>query len=120
MYGTIGFTNLNISCVVGVHPFERLKKQDLFVDVSVNLSFDACVEKNRLKKTVDYSVLAEEISKLAVFQKYKLLETFAVEALSLIFKKWPQVSQAKIEIRKPCALPLANCAFVSLERKRDA
>jgi dihydroneopterin aldolase len=118
MRGTIGFTHLKIPCVVGVYPSERLKKQNLFVDLSVQIPFEACAKKDTLEKTVDYSVLAHALSRLALLRKYKLLETFAVEALSLIFKKWPQVSWAKIHIRKTSAIPQARDAFVSLERKR--
>jgi dihydroneopterin aldolase len=118
MRGIIGFTQLKIPCVVGVHPSERLKEQDLFVDLSVKVPMDACAKKDSLEKTVDYSLLANAISKLAVLRKYKLLETFAVEALALIFKKWPQVSWAKIHIYKPSAIPGAHNAFVFLERKR--
>ena len=70
MPGLIGFEHLPIKCVIGVHPEERSKEQEIFVDLKVEADFGVCAESDHINHTVNYVRLqssARKSPKLANF-----------------------------------------------------
>lgn len=119
MKGYIGFRGYEINCVIGVYPYERLNPQTIYIDLVVETDFSKCIESDNLEDTVNYEQLAEICKVLAINKKYRLLETFAAEALQEIFRQF-KVPKASIFIKKPNALTLADCSTVELELINDA
>jgi len=120
MIGSIGLEGLQIRCIVGIHPHERVEEQDLFVDISVDTDFTAAAETDRVEHTIDYAQIAEELTQLATARKFQLIETFAEESATLLFALFPEVSIIALKVRKPAAVPAANCSFVQIRRNREA
>lgn len=120
MIGTIGLKDLRIDCIVGIYPHERVAIQPLFVDIEVDHDFDAAAEAEHVDTTVDYDHLAALLTELAVGRKYQLIETFAKESLEGILNRFSAVLAARIEIRKPKAVPAAAASFVRLAAERGA
>lgn len=118
MHGTIGLKNLRVDCVVGIYDFERTGEQPLFVDVEVDAPFDPAADSEHVDSTVDYDHLAKLLTDLAVERRYQLIETFARDALDAILERWASVAAARIEIRKPQAVPAADASFVRASRTR--
>jgi len=116
--GTIGLQNLRIDCIVGIYPHERVEIQPLFVDIEVDHDFDAAAAAEHVDTTVDYDHLAALLTDLATERQYQLIETFATEALTGILGRWSNVRAARIEIRKPKAVPAADASFVRLAAER--
>ena len=119
MSGTIGLKDLRIDCVVGIYPHERVAEQALFVDIEVDHDFNAAAHSEHVDSTVDYDHLAALLTGLATERRYQLIETFAEEALSAILERWAGVTAARVEIRKPAAVPAAACSFVRLAARRS-
>lgn len=117
MQGIVGFEHYKIRCVIGVYPSERVRKQDIYVDLRVRTDFSRCVASDELRDAVDYIVLARLCHDLAQARSYKLLETFAEEALTKILLN-EEIMWAWIRIRKPKALPGAQCGFIEMERTK--
>jgi dihydroneopterin aldolase len=113
----IGFKDLKISCIIGVWPFEREQKQDIFVDLEVESSFERCSKSDNFNDTIDYAFLAKIVEEIAIKRQFRLLETFSEECLNYLFCTYP-ISWAKITIKKPMAIPNASFAFVQLEKCR--
>ena len=120
MIGTIGLKDLRIDCIVGIYPHERVELQPLFVDIEVDHDFDAAAAAEHVDTTVDYDHLAAMLTELAVERQYQLIETFAKESLSSILGRFSGVRAARIEIRKPNAVPAAAASFVRLAAERTA
>jgi len=116
--GTIGLKDLRIDCIVGIYPHERVELQPLFVDIEVDHDFDAAAAAEHVDTTVDYDHLAELLTGLATERQYQLIETFAKEALEGILGRFKGVREARIEIRKPKAVPAAAASFVRLTAER--
>ena len=118
MIGTIGLKDLRIDCIVGIYPHERVEIQPLFVDVEIDHDFDAAAAAEHVDTTVDYDHLAALLTGLATKREYQLIETFAKDAVEGILRRWQNVTAARIEIRKPNAVPAAAASFVRLHGER--
>jgi FolB domain-containing protein len=115
MKGTIGFEHLRINCIIGIQEFERLQKQDIFIDLKVQLDLSKCIHTNNLKHSVDYVKLSDLCIYIAQQKKHELLETLAHEILEQIFTQF-RVDSAWIKIKKPQAISNASFATIEMER----
>ena len=117
MKGYIGINCHKIDCIIGVYSAERQNIQTIYVDVTVESDFSKCSKSDNVEDTVNYEQLAELCTELAGRRQFKLLETFAVEALHEIFRRF-DVSKAWIKIKKPKALVSADFTIVELKLTR--
>ena len=102
MQGKVGFRSVVIPCIIGIHLHERIKKQNIVVDLEVSADFTACLLSDRIQDTVDYCALLEVCEEHAK-KNYQLLERYAAEVLLALFQKFP-ISYAEIRVEKPQAL----------------
>jgi dihydroneopterin aldolase len=114
MQGQIGFKRHRITCIMGVLPFEREKKQDIFVDLRVKADLSECSKTDCVDDTIDYTALAALCTRIAQEGQYQLLEAYAVAVMKSIFKTF-RVESVWIRVGKPKALSSAEEAFVELE-----
>jgi FolB domain-containing protein len=112
--GTIGFKKLQISCIIGVEEHERVKEQDVFVDLKISYDISPCISNDTFIHAIDYVSLSETCTHLAQEGKFQLIETYAYQVLRCIHEKYP-IKHAWILVEKPSAIPLAKCSFVELE-----
>lgn len=115
MKGWIGFYHHRITCIIGVLPHERTQEQVIIISLKVKTDFSACALSDSVEDTINYVELADRCTALARNGKYQLLETLACHILDDIFKEF-KLEAAWIEIRKPAAIPSADCTVVELER----
>jgi len=113
--GWIGFSDHQITTIVGIHPKERLEEQTLFIDGKVNYAFAPCLVSGHVKDTIDYTQLTQICTQLAHEKKYLLLETFASDILDTWLTRFP-ISRGWIKIKKPAAVSTADYTFIELER----
>lgn len=118
MIGTAGLKGINVDCIVGVYPHERMAPQRLLVDVEIDYDFSGAVASDAIEYAVDYDRVAQAITGLLVERRFRLIETMAEEAASLILREVSAVHRIRLEIRKPSAVQAAACAFVRVERAR--
>jgi dihydroneopterin aldolase len=119
MIGTIYIQNLDIQCIVGILPHERIQKQQLLIDIEVDYDFAKAKNSEHITDAVDYTKIAESVENLLVAQKYQLIET-AVEGIAvLLFDKWPSLEKCSIQIKKPKAISNADFAAVKIVRKKS-
>lgn len=117
MEGYIGIHGHKIDCIIGVYPHEHIQPQTIYVDLKVKANFSDCCASDDVDHTVNYELLAQTCTEVAQARRFKLLETFAAEALSAVFAH-TDVSWAWICVRKPGALQTADYCSVELERCR--
>jgi dihydroneopterin aldolase len=113
----IGVSNHVIQCILGDLPHEREYEQSIIVDIEVEADVSKAVVSDLVEDTINYVDLAQVCTNLAVFKKYKLIETFVHDSLDYFFSHWP-IHWAKIRVRKPSAISTAHCAFVEMQRRR--
>lgn len=118
MIGTIELERLEIDCIVGILPFERVTEQKIFVDVSMHLDFAPAAASEDVVDTIDYTVVSRELADLVRERKFQLIETMAVECVELVLSRHPAVGKASISIHKPAAVPQAKDTVVRFGRSR--
>ena len=121
----IGIRDLEVECIIGVWAHERTDAQMLLVDVAVSADVSQAAEHDDYRRTVDYAALAEGIKFILDVGRFKLLETACSAILQWMIHRrdlviGPPIEHARIQIKKPSALPGTATAFVEAEYARDA
>lgn len=120
---TLRVSDLEVSCIVGVHPRERHVPQTVRVSFALELDVEAAGRDERMSATIDYGALAGEVSFILQAGRFRLLETAClVVARALLLPPAPEERRAParrgtVAIRKPTALP--GAAVPEIEVTRD-
>jgi dihydroneopterin aldolase len=115
---TIHIENLRVSGVIGIHPEERVRRQPLVVNVSLEQSFTRAAEHDQIGHTVDYSALSKAIQDYIARSEFQLLETLIRRLAEHLAGHFP-IERMSLHIRKPEAIVDADAAAVSLTWARD-
>lgn len=99
----LNLNGLEVKCIIGELPEERVKLQRLIVDAELEIS-DKAADSDKLSDTVDYAVLADEIRAALVAAKCKMIERAAKIAAEVCFKN-DNVSSVVLTITKSGAIP---------------
>jgi dihydroneopterin aldolase len=116
--GTIRIEELTVHCVIGIIESERLRDQRIFIDAELDTDFSAAAASDSIDDTINYATVAEQLTQLAVEGRFYLVEAYVSHATAMLLERYPQVSRARVTVRKPDILPAARSVGVSLERRR--
>ena len=117
MLGTIGFKGYVVNCIIGTEDYERNQEQDLIIDLKVEIDFSNASVSGRLEDTINYVSLAEICKCRAIEGRYHLIENYATDVVLEMIQLFP-VKSVWIRIKKPLAIPGAECALVELKQER--
>jgi dihydroneopterin aldolase len=116
--GTIHIDELTVHCVIGIIESERQRDQRIFIDAELDADFAAAAASDHIRDTINYAVVAEQLTQLAVEGRFYLVEAYVSAATALLLERYPQVTRVRVAVRKPDILPAARSVGVSLERRR--
>ena len=98
---------LTFKTIIGILPFERVKKQKVIVDISFNYTFS-----KKSNDFIDYSEVATLVKKTIRKKKFKLIEDAILTLEKKIYKKFNltklQIKISKPEILKDCLVSVSN------------
>jgi len=118
MQSTISIEQLEIICIVGILDHERKFPQKVLMDIDLEMDLNPFLVSRNLEDSADYAEIASFLTKWITEAQFDLLETLAIESCNIVLKKWTQISQCKITVKKPAAIPNAKYASVSIQLKR--
>jgi dihydroneopterin aldolase len=118
MIGTAGVKGLKIDCIVGVLDHERLTPQRVIVDIELDYDFAPAAGSESIGDAVDYAAVAESVTAFVQRRAFQLIETMAEDTATMLLAQGAPVRTVRLEIRKPAAVPAADCSFVRVERHR--
>ena len=113
----ISIDELRVDCIVGIHAHERRQPQPLLLDLDLGLDLAEAGQRARIAATIDYGRVADELTALLVFRRYRLLEVAAEELAAALFGLHPRLEQLRLRLRKPGALGGRGQAAVELRRE---
>ena len=116
--GTAGLKGYRIDCMIGVYEHERTQPQPIIMDIELDYDFGDASRSDSVTDTVDYDQVAQGVAALAGRRKFRLIETMGEATAAMLLAAHPSVQAVRLEIRKPRAVPNADCSFVRLERTR--
>ena len=115
---TISIVNLEITCIIGILPNERVKEQTLLLDINLDVDIGDSVFTDDIKETIDYTIIAKMATELAITKKYKLIESFCRDLNKLFLDTFKIIQRTRITVKKPNALPEAKYAAYSMHKSR--
>lgn len=112
----IHIEGLEVLTHIGVPAQERATPQPVMVSISLWPYHEARDITDKVEKTVNYSVVAEETKNFICDQSVNLIETLADRLAMHLLKKFP-IQKVTVEVRK---FPLKDARYVSVTVTRTA
>lgn len=97
--GRIIIAGLRELGVHGVLPEEQTRPQPFEVDLAMEVDMTAAGESDELDDTIDYSVIAEAVSRVVSSERYHLLERLATR-IAEVCKADSRVTSVAVTVRK--------------------
>lgn len=107
---------LEVSCIIGERPEERVRKQTLVLDLVLEVD-DAVAESDRLADAADYAALAGKIASALEWARCRMIERAARVACDVCLLD-AHVRSARIRVTKRGAVPHLASASATCERSR--
>lgn len=110
---------LELDCIVGIRPRERIEPQRVRLDLALHTDVSAAGRSGRISLTVDYAQVAHEVTALLEFRRYHLVEMAAEEVSAMLLGAHAAVQHVSVRIEKPGALGgRARAASVQIRRSQ--
>ena len=111
----ITITDLLIRCIVGINEEERVKKQDVVINLALYADLSKSCESDKIEDTVDYRTIKLSVMALVENSSYFLVEKLA-EEISKVCLKDPKVKKTVVRVEKPGALRFAKNVGIEITR----
>lgn len=115
---TMQIRDLVVQCIIGTRPEERLAKQAIVINVTLECDLQPAGKTDSLDDTVNYSALCKQLIAMAEESRFQLIERLAQEVARICLEE-PLVSAVVVTVEKPHALANTRSAAVSIHRKRQ-
>ncbi len=121
----IRLQELQVRCMIGIHPEEEISPQLLRLNLVLHLDTRPAALSGRLQKSVDYAALARELSFILTHARFRLLESAAEALASYVLAPAPidkphaRIEALELEIIKPEALAGVAMPSIRIFRKRE-
>jgi dihydroneopterin aldolase len=115
--GAIVIAGLRELGVHGVLPEEQARPQPFEVDIELTVDLEAAGESDALEDTVDYSAVAEAVSRVVASERYHLLERLATR-IAEVCGVDDRVTSVSVTVRKlhPPVRAMVDYVAVRIER----
>lgn len=118
MSDRIFIKDLLLRCIIGIHDWEREKKQDVLVNIELEADCAAAGKSDDFKDAVDYRALTKKVIALIETSQFYLVEKMAEEIAGLCLAD-PRVELVRVRVEKPGALRFAQSVGVEVERHQE-
>lgn len=110
--------DLRLRGIVGINDWERQKKQDIVVNLTLSGDFRRAGASDAIEDALNYRTITKEIIAYVEASRHFLVETLATE-LARICVVEHGAERAKVRVEKPGALRFADSVGVEIERGRS-
>ena len=109
--------DLLVRTIVGINPEERIKKQDVIINLTLYTDHTAAAASDNIDDAVNYRTLTKQVIELVEESRFYLVEKMAGEIARLCLAD-ERVSRAVVTVEKPGALRFARSVGVTVDRRR--
>jgi D-erythro-7,8-dihydroneopterin triphosphate epimerase len=109
--------DLAVRCIVGIHPEEREKKQDIIINIAMHADLSKACMSDLVEDTIDYKYITKQVLAAIEPSDYFLIERIA-QVVADICLSDKRVEKLRVTIEKPGALRFAKTPAVSIYRKQ--
>ena len=109
--------DLLIRSIIGINPDERLKKQDILINIVLFADTRQAAETDDINDAVNYKAITKRIIEHVEASSDFLVEKLVNDIACIILKGFP-VQKVRIRVEKPGALRFAESVGIEIERSR--
>ena len=113
----ITIENLRLSAIIGINDWERETKQDVVVNVELELAPDTVFTRDVIDETVDYKRLNKRIIAEVERSSFFLIEKLCEHLLEVAMED-ERVERARVRVAKPGALRFTDSVSVECSAAR--
>ena len=110
--------DLVLNMLVGIHNFEKKKKQRVRFNLIINIDQNLIPNDKDLKSIVNYEQIIKIITKITSRKHYLLLETLAEKIFLKLFEN-PRIKKILLRIEKLDIIKNATSVGIELEKTRS-
>ncbi len=103
--------------ILGVRSYERIKKQDIVIHLTLWADIRKAGETDNLDDSFDYSELKNRIVELAESSCFFLIEKLA-DAIAQVCLEEQKIHQVRMAVEKPGALRFAKTVGIEIIRRK--
>ncbi len=107
-----------INEIIGIHKHEKINKQKIIFNITINVNQNTIPNDNDLKTIVDYEKITNKLENLVKNKNYNFLESLAEDSFKEIFKD-KRINSVNIKIEKPDAITNAQSVGVEVFKSRN-
>ena len=112
---TIIIDKLQINCIIGIQPDERINEQPIFLTLKIKSNQSKTTKSDRIEDTIDYVTIVSKVKQIVISKKYQLLETL-VEDVAKMILNLDGVSEVVVRAEKPNAITEVEYCSVEINR----
>lgn len=107
--------DLLLRCIVGINPEERVKKQDVIVNLTLYVDMHQAGRSDDIEDAVNYKTLTKRVIDHVEQSEYFLVEKLAHTIAEIAVSEFG-VQRAIVSLEKPGALRFARSVGVVIDR----
>lgn len=117
--GSLEIRDLEVLCILGELPEERLEPQKIFLSILVWYDFSPFLQGDNIMQAVDYTHICQRATQFAQTAKFHLQETLVIRLAHLLLEEFPLLLRVRVEASKPAAWPQALFCGAVFEAQRN-
>ena len=110
-------TDLTLLMSIGIHDFEKLKKQEVKFNINIGINPSLAPIENKINSIVNYETVIKNITKLTKNKHYELLETLAEDIFCELFKN-NNIQKINLKIEKTQIIKNTSSVGVEITKER--
>lgn len=111
--------DLLLRCIVGVNDWEREKKQDVLINITLYVDLRTAGKTDSIKDTADYKVIKQKVVEMVESSAYMLIERLAEEVANICLEH-PRIPRVKVSLDKTGALRFARSVAIEIIREKKS
>jgi FolB domain-containing protein len=114
----ITINDLRTRTIVGFNDWERTKKQDISISITLHADLQEACQNDAVEDTVDYKKIKKRVLALVENSRFQLIERMA-EAVAEACLEEPRVARVDVTVDKLFALRFARSVAVEITRTKE-
>ena len=110
-------TDLTLQMFIGIHDFEKIKKQEVKFNINIGVKPSLTPIENKINNIVNYETVIKNITKLTKNKHYELLETLAEDIFCELFKN-NNIQKINLKIEKTQIIKNTSSVGVEITKER--
>ena len=115
---SVRIEQLELDCVIGINPWERLTKQRITIDIEMNADLSKAGASDSIEDTINYRTISKAIISEIEESSYGLVEALAARVAEICLED-PLTQSVEVTVRKPGAVCKATAVGVVVRRSRS-